>query len=219
MTNSSLKGKSAAVVNPYAKKPVISNPYAKKQPSAVKTVLPVKNNAKQAHNISNTKRVAAVGTASKTAGPVATYSSSAKRPQSTVSRKAVTPTPPKKKLIPHKHGKPGLSSISKATPRPSTGNSNNTARAVASSYNTPKATAPIKALNKSSMPNTKLMNAPRKMTTAAGPTIGNTSTHRPQSLKQSLKSQIAQIKRRKQLLLQQKEAEKYANNVKLNYKN
>ena len=167
MTNSSFKGKSAAVVNPYAKKPVISNPYAKKQPSAVKTVLPVNNNAKQAHNKSNIKRVAAVGSASKAAGPVATYSSTAnKRLQSNnnvaVSRKAVTPTPPKKKLVPHKHSKPGLSSISKATPRASAGSSNITARAATTSYNTPKATAPIKAVNKSSMPNTKLMNAPRK---------------------------------------------------------
>ena len=87
--------------------------------------------------------------ASKTAGPVATYSSTAnKRPQSNnkgaVSRKAVTPTPPKKKLVPHKHSMPGLSSISKTTPRASSGNNKNTARAVASSYNTPKATAPMK---------------------------------------------------------------------------
>jgi len=225
MTNSSFKKGKSAAVNPYAKKPVLSNPYAKKQPAAaavnnvtpkVKTVLPVNNHAKQVHN--SLKRVAAAGTSSKAAGPVAS-GSIAKRPQNNgaVSRKAVTPTPPKKKQIPHKHNRPG-SSISKTAA--STGSINNSARGIAaSSYTTPKSTAPSKAVNRS-MPNTTL-NAPRKM---IPPPVSNqnkrhqpivqtnnntTSTsNRPQSLKQSLKSQIAQIKRRKQLLLQQKEAEK-----------
>ena len=143
MTNSSFKKGKSAAVNPYAKKFVLSNPYAKKQPAAaavnnvtpkVKTVLPVNNNAKQVHN--SLKRVAAAGTASMAAGPVAS-GSIAKRPQNNgaVSRKAVTPTPPKKKQIPHKHNRPG-SSISKTVA--STGSINNSARAVvASSYTTP----------------------------------------------------------------------------------
>ena len=221
MTNSSNKGKSA-IVNPYTKRPVISNPYTKKAASTVKTVTKVKKPANNNNAASNKKQsykhlnravetvgnltssTAAAAAAARPNGNAAVSRSKNPYAAATTTTKAVTPTP-KKKQIPHKHIKPSSSSISKAATSASTGSSK--ARVAASSYTTPK------AVNRS-IPNPALLNkrAPQNVNTTTRITSSNRPTaslnSKPQSLKQSLKSQIAQIKRRKQLLLQQKEADK-----------
>jgi hypothetical protein len=221
MTNSSF-GSRKSVVNPYAKKPVISNPYAKKP--AVNSVTPkVKkqpvvsaNNNNAANNkpsykhinraASNTPKAATHAAATGPNGNPAAVSRS-NNPYATATKNAVTPTP-KKQVIAHKH-KP--SSLSKAAMI----KGGNTAGGTTTSTSY-IATAPVEQdVNRCTRPSGHLANAPqlpRKIMNPAAaavsmPTNSNSST-KPQSLKQSLKSQIAQIKRRKQLLIQQKEAEK-----------
>ena len=211
MTNSSLKGKKSVVVvnNPYAKKPVISNPYAKVTPKVIKKPIISTTNNNAANNKPSYNRAA--GTTPKAARHVTSNINIATKQQPpvnaavSVSRsnnpyaattKAVTPTP-KKKQMPHKHH----------TPSATISGSSTTRATASSSYATPKTNASNEVVNRSIPSAKSSAPLPSNNNSRAQPN-NNMNNNKPKSLKQSLKSQIAQIKRRKQLLVQQKEADK-----------